>query len=84
MKKKLFLWLFVSVGLFMLVYGCHNIATEMSDGEKLYLAKCSSCHNVIAPSCYDKGEWRLHIDEYGGKMTVEEKQAVLQYLTDSE
>ncbi len=84
MKKKLLVWLFVLVGLFMLVYGCHDIAREMSDGEKLYLAKCSSCHNIIAPSRYDKEKWRLHIDKYGEKMTAEEKRRVLQYLTDSE
>ncbi len=84
MKKKLLVWLFVSVGLFMLVYGCHNMVTEMSDSEILYRAKCSSCHNIIAPASFGKEKWHLYIDKYGQKMTDEEKRMVLQYLTDSD
>ncbi|MFQ6034507.1 MAG: c-type cytochrome [Sedimentisphaerales bacterium] len=84
MEKKLLLRLFVAVGLFMLVYGCHNMAKEMSDGQKLYRAKCSSCHNIIAPECYDREKWHLYVDKYGQKMTTEEKQVVLQYLVSSD
>ena len=84
MEKKLLLWLSGAVGLFMLVYGCHNMATEMSDGEILYRAKCSSCHNIIAPSRYDKEKWHLYIDKYGQKMTDGEKELLLEYLTGSE
>ncbi len=83
MKKKLLLWLFGTIGLFMLVYGCGNMAVEMSEGEILYRAKCSSCHNIIAPGHHDKEKWRIYIDKYGQKMTSEEKQTVLQYLLES-
>ena len=62
------------------VYGCVKIAKPMSDGQVLYRAKCSSCHNIIAPSRYDKEDWQLYLDKYGKKMTDEEKRAVLEYL----
>ncbi len=76
--------LLVATGLFALIHGCHNMAVEMSDGEKMYRAKCSSCHNIIAPSFHDKEKWHRYIDKYGQKMTVAEKRAVLQYLVESE
>ncbi len=56
------------------------MAKPMSDGQVLYLSKCSSCHNIIAPSRYDKEDWQLYLDKYGQKMTDEEKRAVLEYL----
>ena len=84
MKKKLLLWLFVVIGLIILVDGCNDMVAEMSDGEMLYRSKCSSCHNIIAPGRYDEEKWRLHMDEYGQKMTDEEKRTVLQYLADSD
>ena len=77
-------WLFGAIGLFALVYGCHDMAVKMSSAEMLYRAKCSSCHNIIAPGSYDKEKWRLHIDKYGQKMTDEEKRVVLQYLAGSD
>ncbi len=84
MVKKLLLWLLVAIGLVALSYGCQNMAVEMSGGEMLYLAKCSSCHNIIEPSHHNKETWEIYVDEYGKKMTDEEKQAVLQYLVDSD
>lgn len=64
----------------MLVYGCQNMTAKMSDSEMLYRAKCSSCHNIIAPNKYNEEQWHIYIDKYGQKMTDEEKQAVLEYL----
>lgn len=83
MDKKLLFWLFGAVGMSILVYGCQRMAVKMSDGEILYRAKCSSCHNIIAPSRYNKEKWYLHVDKYGQKMTAEEKRTLLQYLVDS-
>ncbi len=84
MLKKLLPWLLVAIGLFALSYGCQNMAVEISGGEMLYLAKCSSCHNIIEPSHHNKETWEIYVDEYGKKMTAEEKQAVLHYLVDSD
>jgi hypothetical protein len=63
-----------------LIYGCRAISREMSPGEMLYRAKCSSCHNVIAASRYNREEWCLYIDKYGKKMVDDEKSMVLEYL----
>ena len=84
MVKKLLLWLLVAIGLVALSYGCQNMAVEISGGEMLYLAKCSSCHNIIEPSHHNKETWEIYVDEYGKKLTAEEKQSVLHYLVDSD
>ena len=67
-------------GLIVLVCGCADMAIEMSKGQMLYRAKCSSCHSVIARSRYGQERWRLYVDKYGRKITSEEKQTILQYL----
>jgi cytochrome c5 len=81
MRRKLQIWLSGAAGALLLVYGCHNMAREMSCGEMLYRAKCSSCHNVIAPKDHDPEEWHLYVERYGREMTDEEKGTVLHYLT---
>ncbi len=83
MVKKLSLWLLGAIGLLALIYGCRNMAVEMSYGKMLYHAKCSSCHNIIEPSRHDEEIWHKYVDEYGRKMTIEEKRLVLQYLVGS-
>jgi hypothetical protein len=75
--------LFGVLGVSILVYGCHDVMVEMSDGEKLYRAKCSSCHKIIAPSRFNRDIWLRYIEKFGGKMTDEERLVVLQYLEDS-
>ncbi len=80
MVKKLLPWLLGAIGLVALSYGCQNMAVEMRYSKMLYHAKCSSCHNIIEPSSHDKETWEIYVDEYGKKMTTEEKRAVLQYL----
>ena len=76
--------LFGTIGLFILIHGCRIMAVQMSDGEKLYRAKCSSCHNIIEPDRHDRQTWDKYVDEYGRKMTIEEKQLVLDYLAGSD
>ena len=58
------------------------VMVEMSEGEKLYRSKCSSCHNIIEPNRHKEETWQGYIEEYGKKMTVDEKRLVLQYLVD--
>lgn len=52
----------------------------MSDGEKLYRSKCSSCHNIIEPNRHDGETWRKYVEEYGKNMTAKEKLLVMRYL----
>ncbi len=83
-RKKLLFCVFGAVCLLIFVYGCAMMAKPMSDGEVLYRAKCSSCHNIIAPSSYGKEDWQLYLDKYGEKMTNQEKRAILEYLVNAE
>jgi hypothetical protein len=84
MGKKFLLLLFGAVGLFISIHGCQSMAVQMSDGEKMYRTKCSSCHNIIEPGRHDRRTWGKYVDGYGRKMTIEEKRLVLQYLTGSD
>jgi hypothetical protein len=79
-SMKLLLVIFGAIGLFTLIYGCQSMAVQMSGGERLYRAKCSSCHNIIEPRCHDEETWHKYVEEYGKKMTAREKRLVLQYL----
>jgi hypothetical protein len=81
MRRKSQVWLRGAVGALLLLYGCHNMVREMSYGERMYRAKCSSCHNVIAAEDHDPEKWRLYVERYGQEMTDEEKRTVLHYLT---
>ena len=82
-KKCLFL-LLAAITLFTSIRGCQSMAIQMSSGEKLYRAKCSSCHNIIGPDRHDEETWRKYVNDYGEKMTIEEKQLVLRYLAGSD
>lgn len=68
----------------LVIYGCQNMAVvEMSKEQRLYSSKCSSCHSLIAPQRHNKEEWIYYVNKYGQKLklTVEEKQIILEYLT---
>jgi len=64
----------------IVIHGCQNMAAEMSRGQRLYASKCSSCHSLIAPQRHSKDEWIQYVDKYGQKITVEDKQILLEYL----
>jgi hypothetical protein len=81
--KKLLLCLSGFFGLCLLFHGCHNIAKPMDQGAIMYSRKCSSCHNLIEPNRFDKEQWQFYVDKYGKKMTIEEKQLLLDYLANS-
>ncbi len=70
-------------GLCVLVHGCNNMAKPMDQGAIMYSRKCSSCHNLIEPSRFDKEQWQYYVDKYGQKMTIEEKPLLLDYLAGS-
>ncbi|UCG57177.1 MAG: hypothetical protein JSU70_20210 [Phycisphaerales bacterium] len=81
MKKNILISLLLVTGLFLFVNSCGQMMTDMTDAERLYRAKCSSCHAIIEPNRHDEETWRLYVDRYGKKMTDEQKQTVLQHLT---
>ena len=68
----------------LLFYSCHNVTNNFSEDEILYKSKCSSCHNLIESTRFDKETWHLYVDRYGQEMNTEEKELLLDYLTGSE
>ena len=55
----------------------------MDKGVIMYSKKCSSCHNLIEPSRFNKEQWQYYVYKYGQKMTIGEKRLLLDYLADS-
>ena len=57
----------------------------MSDGERTYRAKCTSCHRVYEPAEQTPAQWVKTIDKMEAlkKVTLgaEERAQILQYLT---
>lgn len=47
---------------------------EVKDGYKLYVSRCGSCHNLIAPSKYTLSQWQLtYLPAEFVKATVEKE-----------
>ncbi len=49
----------------------------------MYRKNCSSCHALIKPGRFDERECNTYVKKYGKKLTFEEKQLLLDYLTGS-
>ncbi|MHC4478057.1 MAG: c-type cytochrome [Planctomycetota bacterium] len=79
--QRLLTWLAIAATVLTCLYGCADMAAQMSPAERLYRAKCSSCHNVIMPGAHAEQSWRAHIDHYGRHLTEEQRQTILQYVS---
>ena len=57
--------------------------TELQQGRKLYVNKCSSCHALYLPEKYPSDEWRRYVEDMGSEAgaTTEEKELMVKYLT---
>ena len=59
----------------------------MSDGQRLYLAKCTSCHDAYEPHDYTPRQWRNAIREMEADKRIHlaqaDRSAILIYLTGS-
>ena len=55
---------------------------ELKLGRKLYIMKCSGCHNLHLPEEYNSMEWVDNLDgmQNKAKITSEEKNLILKYL----
>jgi hypothetical protein len=60
--------------------GCFGLGVQMGEGQRLYHAKCSSCHNLVEPERFDYQQWRSYVDKYGDELSAEQKQVMLDYL----
>jgi mono/diheme cytochrome c family protein len=56
---------------------------QLQAGRKLYVAHCSSCHNLYLPKRFSVDQWRKNVEEMQpkAKITDEQKQLIYQYLT---
>jgi cytochrome c5 len=70
----------MAVGLLVLAYGCQTMARPMGEGERLYRAKCSSCHQPVDPRTRTADQWRALLEHHGPKLTETERAAILDHL----
>ena len=68
------------LGLALLVHGCQSLATHMTPEERLYRAKCSSCHRPVERATRSPEEWQALLREHGPKLSEAERAALLTYL----
>lgn len=68
---------------YIFMYGCSSAIRENSmsaDAASLYSSKCGSCHRLLDPQDYSASLWQYYVDKYGKKMTIQDKERVLNYL----
>lgn len=73
----------VGAGLVALIgaaYGCRTTAAFMGEGERLYRAKCSSCHRPVDPNTRSADEWRALLEHHGPTLTDTERATLLAHL----
>jgi hypothetical protein len=77
----------------LLIYGCSpslykpNVADSklqesLLAGRKLYVARCSNCHNLHLPKEFTSEAWRKQVDlmQVRAGISVDEKNLILNYL----
>jgi mono/diheme cytochrome c family protein len=87
MKRLLALTIWPVISLSLLFFGsvgCESgsglSSSQMSPGEKLYRAKCASCHRLRDPKTQTDDEWPEYVEEYGKKLRAEDKALITSYL----
>ncbi|HDP98187.1 MAG TPA: cytochrome c [bacterium] len=67
--------------------GCAGSLSQktMTEGERLYRARCRSCHSLINPNKYSDSSWELFVEKYGQNINLTEKESrlILEYLTEN-
>ena len=55
---------------------------SLSEGRKLYVDHCGSCHNLYLPERYSAPEWEKNVAEMQlkGKITDNQKSKIVHYL----
>jgi hypothetical protein len=72
----------VAAGVVVLFHGCQQTTmTSANEGERLYRAKCVSCHHLVASASLTPEQWRARLEHHGPKMTDAQRSALLGYLT---
>ena len=75
----------VASALLLAACGSSRPRAPMSDGERMYLAKCTSCHDAYPPTEYAPTVWPKKVAEMEAakKLTLarEERALILEFLT---
>jgi len=71
----------IGAALVFLLIGCHQGGrTQTSEGDRLYRAKCASCHRLVAPDKYESEQWHAFLANHGPRMTETERTAIADHL----
>ena len=90
MKKKIVVLLFFAAiiysctqSLYMPVVSDAVRQEHLMQGRKLYVDRCSGCHNLHFPNEYTEQQWKMQLEEMQvkAKITDEQKELILDYLT---
>ncbi len=56
---------------------------EVQEGHRLFLAKCTLCHDPVQPAEHPAARWPALVDKYGirARLKPEEKADILAYVT---
>jgi hypothetical protein len=77
----------IALWLLFIIIGCAASVSNkpMTEGERLYRARCRSCHNLIDPKKYSDGQWEIFVKKYGeiSNLTENESKLILEYLTEN-
>lgn len=84
-RENIALCVLLVMGLAALPWGCHPATNApMSDGERLYRAKCASCHRLMDPEARCPEQWQALLVHHGPAMTEAERSAILTHLITQE
>jgi cytochrome c5 len=57
-------------------------ARDLNDGRRLYVARCSGCHNLVVPSRHPRAEWLWDFERMAAKAKLNpaEREKIVRYL----
>ena len=60
-----------------------HVLNELTQGRKLYIQSCGSCHNLYVPDRFPDAHWVAEMDsmKVAAKITDEQAELILKYLT---
>ena len=55
---------------------------QLSEGRRVYVARCGGCHNLYSPDRYGEAAWERAVDKMApkAKLTARQREDVLAYL----
>jgi hypothetical protein len=62
---------------------CNTTLVDLQNAKKLYVKKCSSCHNLYLPSRFSYDKWRISLIKMqkNAKISDQDKWLILKYIS---